>query len=101
MFVLSLARNTTTLPLKRSFMVEVFKTNVHEHRHAHMLLERIHAAFAHYAANFDLEDCDRILRVKCATGHIPPQALIEILKDHGFEASVLPDEPPVASGRVF
>lgn len=75
-------------------MVEVFKTNVYEQRHAMMLLDRIHAAFSHYAANFDLEDCDRILRVKCATGLIPPQGLIALLKDHGFEASVLPDEVP-------
>jgi hypothetical protein len=72
-------------------MVEVFKTNVHEQRHATMLLDSIHAKFAEYAANFDLEDCDRILRVKCA-GHIPPQDLISLLYDHGFEASVLPDE---------
>jgi hypothetical protein len=82
-------------------MVEVFKTNVHERHHAHMLLERIHAAFEHYIANFDLEDCDRILRVKCASGHIPPQDLIAILNNHGFEASVLPDEVPVAAAREF
>ncbi|UYQ92341.1 hypothetical protein MKQ68_19845 [Chitinophaga horti] len=73
-------------------MVEVFKTNVHDEVQAAMLLGCIHARYAHYTANFDLEDCDRILRVKCASAHIPPQPLISLLQDHGFEASVLPDE---------
>ena len=31
---------------------------------AHLLLDQIHKSFRHYQANFDLEDCDRILRVE-------------------------------------
>ena len=40
-------------------MIEVFKTNVNEKEHARMLLDRIHTAFWHCRANFDLEDCDK------------------------------------------
>lgn len=53
-----------------SIMVEVFKTNVEESVHACMLVDQIHKTFKNYKANFDLEDCDKILRVECTTGDI-------------------------------
>jgi hypothetical protein len=70
-------------------MVEVFKTNVIDPGHASMLLERIHSQFVDYKANFDLEDCDNILRVANSFGHIDPHHLISLLNDHGFDAQVL------------
>lgn len=73
-------------------MVEVFKTNVRERRHAKMLIGRIHETFSDYKANFDLDDCDKILRVKSEREFIPPLSLINLLRDYGFEAEVLPDE---------
>ncbi|GAA3935617.1 hypothetical protein [Hymenobacter algoricola] len=72
-------------------MVEVFKTNVTAPGHAQRLLDRIHATFAEYRANFDLEDCDNILRVECASGFVLPSCLIRLLRDAGFHAEVLPD----------
>ncbi|HRP55314.1 hypothetical protein [Agriterribacter sp.] len=79
-------------------MIEVFKTNVHNRHDAAMLIEQIHRSFLDYQANFDLEDCDRILRVKCISGVIKSALLIDFLKDLGFEAEVLPDNIPV-TGR--
>lgn len=73
-------------------MVEVFKTNVREPIFAYRLVEKIHERFADYKANFDLEDCDRILRVKCTTGPVQSSRLIALLKEHGFKAEVLPDD---------
>jgi hypothetical protein len=73
-------------------MVEVFKTDVSEQCHANMIVDRIHQLFIDYKANFDLEDCDRILRVKCTTGAIHPPCLIELLKDYGFKAELLTDD---------
>jgi hypothetical protein len=73
-------------------MIEVFKTDV-KHRHqANMLLDQIHSAFADYKANFDLDDCDNILRVKSNEPSIQSECLINILKDFGFHAEVLPDD---------
>ena len=72
-------------------MVEVFKTNVKDRGHANRLIELIHGSFADYKANFDLEDCDNILRVKCITGSIQSASLINLLKDFGFHAEILPD----------
>ena len=77
-------------------MVEVFKTNVSKTDEAEMLVDRIHLNFAEYKVNFDLEDCDKILRVKSTSGSVQPGTLIEFLKDLGFSAEVLPDDFPLS-----
>ena len=59
--------------------------------HANMLIEEIHKAFAGYKANFDLDDCDRILRVRSTMGPVESYRLIHLLKELGFKAEVLPD----------
>jgi hypothetical protein len=74
-------------------MVEVFKTDVKEPEHASQLLDQIHRTFAHYYATFDLEDCDKILRVECPTGVVEASDLIDLLQGYGFWAEVLPDDP--------
>lgn len=73
-------------------MVEVFKTNVKESYQASMLLAQIHIHFHDYTANFDLEDCDKILRVKCSRGKVRPSHIIELLKDFEFQAEVLQED---------
>lgn len=75
-------------------MVEVFKTDVNHRMHANMLIEQIHKTFTGYKANFDLEDCDRILRVKSITGAVEARRLIRLLDELGFRAEVLPDSVP-------
>lgn len=81
-------------------MVEVFKTNVGEPIFAYRLIEQIHQRFADYQANFDLEDCDRILRVICSTGPVHAEGLIALLNEWGVKAEVLPDEIIPAGGYV-
>lgn len=76
-------------------MVEVFKTNVRDPDQADTLIDLIHQSFKEVEANFDLDDCDRILRVESSTGVIPSQILIEFLKKFGCQAEVLPDEIPL------
>ncbi|HEY6082722.1 MAG TPA: hypothetical protein VIU45_04635 [Chitinophagaceae bacterium] len=69
--------------------VEVFKTNVGDPEQARLLIDQIQQSFTGYIVNFDLEDCDKILRVKCATELIQSAPLIKLLNDFGFEAEVL------------
>ncbi len=69
-------------------MVEVFKTNVEEQSQADVLLTAIQQVMQDCTVNFDLEDCDRILRVKYEEA-IDPVILIKLLKDFGFEAKIL------------
>jgi hypothetical protein len=73
-------------------MVEVFKTNVKDQDVADKLIDLIHKIFIDYRANFDLQDCDNILRVKCIAGAIESTHLIYLLKEFGCDAEILEDE---------
>ena len=81
-------------------MVEVFRTNVNDLDHANMLIELIHNSFAEYQANFDLDDCDRILRVESTTGLVQSSFLILLLKNSGFIAEILPDDCPTVDLKL-
>ena len=81
-------------------MVEVFKTDVNDHDHARMLVDRIHKAFKHCRANFDLEDCDKILRVKGITGEEETWQIVALVKGFGWHVEILPDDE-FFDGRDF
>jgi hypothetical protein len=70
-------------------MVEVFKTNVTSNHQAKQLVNLLEDSFAGYKVNFDLEDCDRILRVEAASDPVEPQPLISLLLQMGVQAEVL------------
>lgn len=74
-------------------IVEVFKTNVETSEQAEQLVRLIGKNFPEYGINFDLDDCDRILRVKSPV-RIQESSLITILQQQGFHATVLTDEIP-------
>jgi hypothetical protein len=78
-------------------MVEVFKTDVTDSDEALILIERIHHSFDGYKANFDLQDCDNILRIYASTGVIHCTAIINFLKNLGCHAEILPDVIPALS----
>lgn len=73
-------------------MVEVFKTNVNDYRHAKRLVVIICESFPGYVANFDLEDCDRILRVKYHDGIVASGLIIELMRREGYFVEILCDE---------
>jgi len=70
-------------------MIEVFKTNINCAEQARELVEQIQRHFTGYKANFDLDDCDRILRI--VTSGAIAMHFIDWLKDCGCHAEVLPD----------
>ncbi len=76
-------------------MVEVFKTNVTDHLEASWLIKQIHSSFKTYKANFDLDDCDRILRIQSSGTPVQPEYVITILKEFGYDAQILPDDCPL------
>ncbi len=81
-------------------MIEVFKTNVNSPDHARMLVTQILRNF-NYTANFDLQDCDRILRVQSDNGPVRAYRLIKIFRDLGFHAEVLQDYLPAENDRMI
>ncbi len=70
-------------------MVEVFKTNVQAADVADVIVQSLSKLCPASEINFDLEDCDRILRV--ASVEINIQLIISILSDLGYCCEVLSD----------
>ncbi len=68
-------------------MVEVFKTNVQHREVAQQLASILLDRFAFSKISFDLEDCDKILRVEGK--QICVEIIIETLSTHGLECEVL------------
>jgi hypothetical protein len=75
-----------------SMRVEVFKTDVRDGKQAQALVRSIHQAYPTYRANFDLEDCDHILRVASHKEDVHPPSIILFLSRLGFQAEVLREE---------
>ncbi|MFZ7114543.1 MAG: hypothetical protein ACO1G9_04105 [Bacteroidota bacterium] len=72
--------------------VEIFKTNVNFLMDAELLVRQIQKSFPYYSASFDLEDCDRILRIESGSETIQNDHIIYLLKYNNFFAEVLEDE---------
>ncbi|HTN19458.1 MAG TPA: hypothetical protein VL125_03240 [Pelobium sp.] len=81
-------------------MVEVYSTNVQNQEQAEFLLYQLGKVFPAYAINFDLEDCDKILRVESVSEAIEVFKLISLVKDFGFIAEVLPDTPKYSKEQI-
>ena len=70
-------------------MVEVFKTNVQHQELADQLVSVLQDRIDFCKINFDLEDCDKILRVEGK--QVCVETVIEILNTHGLQCEVLTD----------
>ncbi len=72
-------------------MIEVFKTNITNRDRATEILDTIHHTFPDCSANFDLDDCDNILRVVCKSGIMDIETFIQFLHSNYCDAEVLED----------
>jgi len=70
-------------------MVEVFKTNIKKKYQCQVVTKAVLKYNPHYKINFDLEDCDRVLRIEAF--NIDNNDIISLLGEYGFECEVLPD----------
>jgi hypothetical protein len=70
-------------------MIEVFKTDVTDPLKAKVVLAQISNRFSEYQANFDLNDCDRILRIDSRKGPIKCSDIISLLRQSGHNAELL------------
>jgi hypothetical protein len=67
--------------------VEVFKTNVNEIELSQVMIRQLLDRFPNSRVNFDMEDCDKILRVEAEA--IFPEKIIEVLNTNGYSCEVL------------
>jgi len=72
-------------------MVEVFKTSVTLIEEEIFLLKELRKKFPDYLINFDLEDCDNILRIEVAKEKINVATIIKLVRSYGFDIEVLED----------
>jgi hypothetical protein len=63
-------------------MAEVFKTNVQEAEVAEKIVRLLYTHFPARKINFDLEDCDKILRIDAPVNYA--DKVIETLKSNGI-----------------
>lgn len=68
-------------------IVEVFKTNVGEVELSELLIQQLEDQFPDSLINFDMEDCDKILRVEASV--VAPEKIIQILNSNGYSCEVL------------
>ncbi len=82
-------------------MVEVYSTNVKDCKQADFLLTQLGIRFPTYEINFDLEDCDNILRVESVLDMIDVFQVIALLNESGFTAEVLSDTLPSSMESIL
>ena len=68
-------------------MVEVFKTDVKKKTKAKNILSMLQKEFPHLKINFDLDDCDKILRVEGK--EISVGKIILLMKEQKYLCEVL------------
>ncbi|PWT95525.1 MAG: hypothetical protein C5B52_17690 [Bacteroidetes bacterium] len=68
-------------------MVEVFKTNVEEKVQASFIITLLKGHFPEARINFDLTDCDRILRLE--GDDLITYKVVHLVNEQGFYCTVL------------
>jgi hypothetical protein len=68
-------------------MIEVFKTNVENAGDANNIVQMLLQHFPGNRINFDLQDCDKILRVEGKD--FCTDKVMMLLKENGFRCTVL------------
>lgn len=68
-------------------MVEVFKTNVQLDEEAATIAGRLSSLFPSIKINFDLDDCDKVLRIE--GDNFIPCKVMEILNLYGYYCQIM------------
>lgn len=68
-------------------MIEVFKTNVQSKKECKHLIRHLKNVLPDGYVNFDLDDCDKILRVESSGFTV--EVVINLLQEHGHRCEIL------------
>lgn len=82
--------------------VLVFSTSVQTQHQARLLRPHLNRLAGLGCWNFDLSDCDRILRI--TRRGVCPSQVIQLLEEHGFQCAELEDQPfawQLDAGRLY
>ncbi|MEX0719104.1 MAG: hypothetical protein WD059_00460 [Balneolaceae bacterium] len=70
--------------------VKVYKTNVDDQKRAKEILNAIREIFPASLPTFDLDDCDKVLRIEDESGSIDESVIAKILDQFKYDIEVLP-----------
>lgn len=71
--------------------VEVFKTSVQEVSEADWIITLIQSRYPIYRITFDLQDCDKVLRVENQYGAVERDVIHQLVNKMGYQCEVLQD----------
>ena len=71
--------------------VQVFKTDVQDQKDAKRIILFLHQNYSHCKVNFDLDDCDRILRIESRLGPVKETAIQLVVAGYGYDCEPLQD----------
>lgn len=77
--------------MKYNPKIEVFKTDVKSECAALDIVNIFLEKFPNLIVNFDLEDCDNILRIECTQDNLKLEEIEHFLYQLKIKAEVLPD----------
>lgn len=69
-------------------MIEIFKTNVQNKTQAKKIISLLNQMFSEAKINFDLSDCDKILRID-GIKKLHTQDIVNDLNKRGFKCEIL------------
>jgi hypothetical protein len=72
-------------------MIAVFKTNVAKTSKAKIIVNKLQEIFPDALVNFDLQDCDRILRVESAMMEFEIHQVLGLMEQEGLFCEMLND----------
>jgi hypothetical protein len=72
-------------------MIAIFKTNVDKTRVAKNMVNKLLKIFPGAEVNFDLKDCDRILRIKNHAPDFEIAKVIELVEQEGHSCEEMND----------
>ena len=68
--------------------IEIFKTNVRRKTDAIRIVRKLSSIEPSYISNFDIEDCDCILRIESIEKKVNIHSVIKLLKGNNFNCEV-------------
>jgi len=81
----------TSINTEYSRVVEIFRTNVSHASEANSITRNLRGHFPSCKINFDLDDCDRILRIEGRGCDINITSILEIVKAHHYDIELIMD----------
>ena len=70
-------------------IVKVFKTDVQDQLVARQIIYFLQQTFSHCRINFDLDDCDRILRIESLNGSVEEAEIQLLIARYGHRCEPL------------